>query len=93
MKVEERDLTYGELLEKVKTRDLVVACSVGTAGILNRCARFIMVDNEGFVAGAHSPDVEHPLFKTFAQAREYYWDIYREKVKIPDGLRLHKYVF
>jgi branched-chain amino acid aminotransferase len=92
VKVEERDLTYGELLEKVKTRDLVVACSVGTAGILNRCARFIMVDDRGAVAAAHSPDMEHPLFKMFAQAREYYWDIYREKVKIPDGLKLHKYI-
>lgn len=91
VKVEERDLTYGELLEKVKTRDLVVAGSVGTAGILNRCARFIMVDDKGEAAAAHSPDIEHPLFKTFAQAREYYWDIYREKVRLPDGLTLNKY--
>ncbi len=93
VRVEERDLTYGELLEKVKSRDLVVACSVGTAGILNRCARFIMVDDKGEVAGAHSPDVEHPLFKKFVEAREYFWDIYKEKAGVPAGLKLHKYVF
>jgi branched-chain amino acid aminotransferase len=91
--VKERDLTYGELLEKVKSGDLAVACSVGTAGILNRCARFIVVDDKGAVAAAHSPDTDHPLFKMFAQAREYYWDIYREKVKLPDGLKLQKYIF
>ena len=92
VRVEERDLTYGELLEKVKTRELVVACSVGTAGILNRCARFIMVDGRGEVSAEHTPDTEHPLFKAFARAREYYWDIYQEKVTIPDRLTLHKYV-
>ncbi len=92
VKVEERDLTYGELLEKGKSRDLVVACSVGTAGILNRCARFIMVDDKGALAATHSPDTEHPLYETFARARDYYWDIYKEKVKIPDELKLYKYV-
>ncbi len=92
VKVEERDLTYGELLERVKSRDLVVACSVGTAGILNRCARFVMVDDQGAAAADHSPDMAHPLFEEFARAREYYWDIYKEKVKLPEGLALFKYV-
>lgn len=92
VKVEERHLTYGELIERVKARDLVVACSVGTAGILNRCARFILVDDKGGVAAEHSPDTEHELFKRFAEAREYFWNIYMEKVRVPDGLTLHKYI-
>jgi branched-subunit amino acid aminotransferase/4-amino-4-deoxychorismate lyase len=89
--VEERHLTYGELAERVKARDLVVACSVGTAGILNRCARLILVDDKGAVAAEHALDTEHPLYKKFAEAREYYWNIYQDKVRVPDGLSLHKY--
>jgi branched-subunit amino acid aminotransferase/4-amino-4-deoxychorismate lyase len=90
--VEEKHLTYGELTAKVKANDLVVACSVGTAGILHRCARFLLVDEKGGIAAAHSPDIHHPLFQKFAEAREYFWDIYREKVRIPAGLNLYKYV-
>jgi len=90
--VEERHLKYGELIEKVKKNKLVVACSVGTAGILNRCARLILVDAKGGIAATHSPDVKHPLFQKLGEAREYYWNIYKEKVKIPAGLRLNKYV-
>ncbi len=52
-----------------------------------------MVDDQGAVAAEHSPDMAHPLFEEFARAREYYWDIYKEKVKIPDGLKLQKYIF
>jgi branched-subunit amino acid aminotransferase/4-amino-4-deoxychorismate lyase len=90
--VEERHLKYGELIERVKKNELAVACSVGTAGILNRCARLILVDAEGGIAATHSPDVKHPLFQKLGEAREYYWNIYKEKVKIPAGLKLNKYV-
>lgn len=90
--VEERPLRYGELIERVKKNELAVACSVGTAGILNRCARLILVDARGGIAATHSPDVKHPLFQTLGEAREYYWNIYKEKVKIPAGLKLNKYV-
>lgn len=90
--VEERPLRYGELIERVKANELAVACSVGTAGILNRCARLILVDARGGIAATHSPDVKHPLFQKLGEAREYYWNIYKEKVKIPAGLKLNKYV-
>jgi len=90
--VEERHVSYGELVEKAKKNELVVACSVGTAGILNRCARLIMPDNNGQVIATHSPDVKHPLFQKLGEAREYYWNIYKGSVKIPAGLRLFQYV-
>jgi len=90
--VEERHLAYGELIDKAKNGELVVACSVGTAGILNRCARLILADEMGQILATHSPDVKHPLFQKLGEAREYYWNIYIEKVKIPAGLRLFKYV-
>jgi branched-chain amino acid aminotransferase len=90
--VEERPFTYGELVERVKKKELVVACSVGTAGILNRCHKFVLVDDKRKVIATHSPDKHHPLYQKVGEAREYYWDIYKEKVKIPAGLRLFKYV-
>mgnify|MGYP001570946340 CR=1 FL=1 len=37
VRVEERHLKYGELVKRIKTNDLVVAASIGTAGIKNRC--------------------------------------------------------
>jgi branched-subunit amino acid aminotransferase/4-amino-4-deoxychorismate lyase len=91
--VEERHLNYGELIEKAKNSEPVVACSIGTAGILNRCARLILADNGGQILATHSPEVKHPLFQKLGQARGHYWNIYKEKVKIPAGLNLNKYMF
>ena len=90
--VKEHHLAYGELIEKARSGELAVAASVGTAGILNRCARLILADDKGEILATHSPDVKHPLFQKLGEAREYYWKIYKEAVKIPAGLRLSKYV-
>jgi len=90
--VEERHFLYGELLEKARTGELVVACSVGTAGILNRCQKLILVDGSGRKVLTHFPDTEHPLFQKLGQARDFYWSIYKEKVKVPNDLKLYKYV-
>jgi branched-chain amino acid aminotransferase len=90
--VEERPFTYGELVERVRKKELVVAGSVGTAGILNRCHKLVLVDDKGSVVATHSPDEAHPLYEKFREAREYYWNVYKEKVKIPAGLKLFKYV-
>jgi branched-chain amino acid aminotransferase len=90
--VEERTLTYGELIDRVKRNELVVAASVGTAGILNRCARLILVDGHNSPSENHSPDVKHPLFQKLGEAREYFWNIYKEKMPLPAGLNLYKYV-
>jgi branched-chain amino acid aminotransferase len=90
--VEERDMTYGELIDRVKANELVAVCSVGTAGILNRCEKLILVDNEGHVLATHEVDKEDPLYHQLGKARATYWDIYQEKTKIPAGIRLFKYV-
>jgi len=91
--VEERNIAYGEILEKVKTQELVVACSVGTAGILNRCHKFVLVDDKNNIIATHCPDEKHHLYHKLAEAREYYWNIYKEKVKPPMRMKLFKYVF
>lgn len=90
-KVEERHISYGELLRLVEANELVVAASVGTAGIMNRCQKLVLVDERNAVAATHIPDRGHPLYARLAEAKAYYWDIYREKVKLPAGMNLYKY--
>jgi branched-chain amino acid aminotransferase len=91
VKVEERDVPYGELVRRAKDGDLVAACSVGTAGILNRCQKLVLVDESGGANFIHHPDERHPLYRQLGQARETYWDIYQEKVPAPAGMKLFKY--
>jgi branched-subunit amino acid aminotransferase/4-amino-4-deoxychorismate lyase len=91
VKVEERHLRYGELLRRARAGELVAVCSVGTAGILNRCQKLVLTDGAGGTAFTHQPDEDHALYKQFRQAREFYWDIYQEKVPAPAGMKLFKY--
>ncbi|MGZ5439394.1 MAG: hypothetical protein ACXWFJ_06050 [Candidatus Aminicenantales bacterium] len=51
----------------------------------------LCVDEKNAVAATHVPDTGHPLYTKLADAKAYYWDIYREKVKLPAGLNLYKY--
>jgi len=89
--VEERDVTYGELWDRTRAKDLVAICSVGTAGILNRCDRLVLVDEKGDIGLTHVPARGHPLFAKLAEAREYYWNIYRGNAEPPDGVVLSRY--
>jgi branched-chain amino acid aminotransferase len=91
VKVEERHVAYGELLRWVKAKELVVAASIGTAGIMNRCQKLVCVDEKNEVAASHVPDTGHPLYTQLAEAKATYWDIYREKTKLPAGMNLYKY--
>jgi branched-subunit amino acid aminotransferase/4-amino-4-deoxychorismate lyase len=90
--VEERDMSYGELIEKVKSNEIVTICSVGTAGILNRCEKLLLVDFEGEILAIHEADKEHELYMQLGETRTQYWNIFQEKAQIPAGVRLHKYV-
>ena len=90
-KIEESHMTYGELKRRSVAGDLVAACSIGTAGILNRCARLYFIDAEKNVIGVHEPDETHPLYAVLAEARTYYWNIYKEKVPPIAGMKLFKY--
>jgi branched-subunit amino acid aminotransferase/4-amino-4-deoxychorismate lyase len=90
--VEERDITYGELIDKVKEDEIITICSVGTAGILNRCEKLLLVDCEGKILATHEADKGHELYEQLGKTRTHYWNIFQEKVQIPPGVRLHKYV-
>ena len=89
--VQERDFTYGELLERVRKKEIVTICSVGTAGILNRCSTLLLIDNQKNRLALMESDTSHPLFKKLEEAREYYWDIYKGTVKTPEGLNRVEY--
>jgi len=89
--VEERDMTYGELIQLSQKKEIVAICSVGTAGILNRAQRLLLVDKDNQVIGSQEADESHELYQKIGDARTYFWDIYREKVALPDGVKLQKF--
>lgn len=91
IRVEERDMAYGELIERTGKGEIAAICSVGTAGILNRAEKLLLVDEKNKILAVHHPDQSHELFQRMGEARTYYWDIYQEKVPVPEGLALNKY--
>lgn len=86
--VEERDVRYGELVEWVQSGDLVAICSIGTAGILNRCSTLHLVDEDLNVIARHAQDPTHPLVQALAEMRADYWGMYTGNVEIPEALDL-----
>jgi branched-chain amino acid aminotransferase len=91
VKVEERPLRYGELLRRVQAGELVAAASVGTAGILNRCQKLVLVDGSLTIVATHTPDERHPLYAKLREARDYYWNIYKDQAAPVPGMTLHRY--
>ena len=89
--VEERDMTYGELIQRSEKNQIVAICSVGTAGILNRAQKLLLVDEEDAVIGTQQANESHALYRKLGEARTYLWDIYQEKVPVPEGLNLTKF--
>jgi len=89
--VVERDVSYGELIELCNKNELAAICSVGTAGILNRAQKLILIDDKGNKISEHQADEKHELYQLLGLVRTYYWDIYQEKEPVPEGHKLHKY--
>lgn len=88
VKVEERHLTYGELIERNRRGELSAVCSIGTAGILNRAERIIFVDADQKRIGEHQVNKACPLYDKLGKARQYYWDIFRGLVPTVSGIEL-----
>jgi len=91
VKVEERPFTFGELYERVKRNELVAIASVGTAGILNRAEKLVLIDNNLNIVGEHLPLKTHPLYDQLRNIREYYWDVYRGKAEPLPELKIFRY--
>jgi branched-subunit amino acid aminotransferase/4-amino-4-deoxychorismate lyase len=90
-RVEERPFTYGELLKRVKKSQLVTVASVGTAGILNRCEKLVLVDNNLKIIGHHVPDKTHPLYQKLREIRDYYWNVYKGQAEALPELKVFRY--
>ncbi len=88
--VEEREFTYGELIERSQKNEIVAVCSIGTAGILNRAERIVLVDRDNNIIGEQKSDPDHPLFEELGAARRYYWDIYRGKEQPTPEIKVEK---
>lgn len=91
VKVVERDFLYSELIEKTQTNQIVAICSVGTAGILNRCDKLVLIDDHQKVLAEHVSQKSHKLFKILGELKSRYWNIYKGKEPVPDGFRLARY--
>lgn len=92
IEVQERDITYGELVEWVQNDQLVTICSIGTAGILNRCSHLHLVDQDLKIIAKHTADSEHPLFKALGECRADYWKMYTGEKSLPEPLVLEKHI-
>jgi len=91
VRVDERHVTYGELLARVKANELIAVSSIGTAGILNRCQKLLLVDGDGAILATHVPDHGHALYGKLAEARETYWNTYKGAARPLEGMSLHVY--
>ena len=89
--VVEREMSYGELIERSKNNEVIAICSIGSAGILNRAQKLLLVDESGKTIVEQKSDTDHELYNILGDARTYYWDIYQEKVIVPEGISLNKY--
>jgi len=87
----ERDITYGEFIEKAKANQIVTIGSVGTAGILNRCQKLVMIDYDEHILAEHLANEKHELYRPLGEIKKIYWDIYQGRAPVPPGMRLDKY--
>lgn len=91
VEVAERDVTYGELLDRTRANEVVAVCSIGTAGILNRCQELVLADLSGKVLATQQADSSHPLYHALGEARKTYWNVYRGEAQPPADLRLQRF--
>lgn len=90
--VEERDMTYGEFMARAEAGEIAAIASIGTAGILNRAQRLIMVDENNAPCGELRAQTDHPMYHALGKARQTYWDIYQDKAPVPAGMTLQSYL-
>lgn len=89
--IEERSVTYGDLLDWVEQDEVVTICSIGTAGILNRVHTLYLVDATCSPIAEMNADVSHPLYRALDEIRTEYWDIFRGNHPAPKELQLERH--
>jgi branched-subunit amino acid aminotransferase/4-amino-4-deoxychorismate lyase len=89
--VVERDITYGEFVEKSRKNEIIAVCSIGTAGILNRCERIALIDEHKHIIGEQVADPTHPLYQKYGEAKKILWDIYKGEFPAITGMQRDVY--
>lgn len=89
--VVERPMTYGELVKRVQSDDLITICSIGTAGILNRCERLHLINEDKRIIAVHHADTSHALYHKLEELRQKYWALYTEEVEAPPTVKRYDY--
>ena len=92
IEVEERSVTYRELVEWEKENQLVCVCSIGTAGILNRCQGLSLVDDDLNILAIHEADITHSLYLALDRIRSDYWSMYLGEIDPPEGIILERHI-
>jgi branched-subunit amino acid aminotransferase/4-amino-4-deoxychorismate lyase len=89
--VTERNVTYGELIDRTRANEVVAVCSIGTAGILNRSRQLVLADMAGKVLATQEADASHALYEALGEARKTYWNIYRGEAAPPPSLPMQRF--
>lgn len=92
IRVVERDVLYGELIDWVQRGQLAAISSIGTAGILNRCSNLYLVNEKLNVMMKHSVQADHPMYTALGEIRSDYWKMYTGEKSIPAGLVAEEHV-
>ncbi|MBN2799877.1 MAG: hypothetical protein JXX28_12095 [Deltaproteobacteria bacterium] len=88
--VEERDMTYGELLDRVRAREVVTIISVGTAGVLNRCSSLHLYDGET-VEAVMEADPTHRSWSLLGEVKEEYKALFSHRIAPAEGMVLEEF--
>jgi branched-chain amino acid aminotransferase len=90
--VEEQQVSYGQFLDWASTDNIICICSIGTAGILNRCSKLVLVDSDLQQIAIHEADVTHHLYQLLSEIRHDYWRLFLGEIEIPNDLVLEKHI-
>ena len=86
LRAEERLVSYKELVDWVREDQLVAVCSIGTAGILNRCQSLHLRDEHGDVIAVHRAQQDHDVYTKLASLKRRYWGMFVGTEEIPSSI-------
>ena len=86
LNVQERSVSYRELVDWVQNDELVAVCSIGTAGILNRCRSLHLRDASGEVIEVHHAQQEHEVYTKLANLKHRYWGMFLGTEEVPESI-------
>ena len=77
---------YKDLLSWVKDESLVAVCSIGTAGILNRCESLYLCNEKEEIVAVHQSQKEHEVYHKLQALKNRYWGMFINTEEIPSHI-------